>query len=152
MAMCSWAWKVPKDGATTASLLQDWPNLLMKISFLVLSLTLQSCKQGCSSLLYPLTPLHHLCHPPFFCRLLLDHSSPKSTTSAHTAPMHWSSAREKSLISTKVDPQIYLHVSLEMSNYWVRGYWTCILPSTLWHKLVTASSWCFIITSRFSNA
>lgn len=81
------------------------------------------------------------------CRLLLHPSSPKWTTSAHTAPTLWSIAKEKRLISTKVDPQIFLHVRLEISDYWVRDYWTFTLPLTLWHKLITTSSWCFIIVS-----
>lgn len=150
MALCSSALKSPKDGAIIASLgdlLQGWPNLLMTKSFLMSNLNLQSCKQGCCSSLYPLIPLHHLVHLPVFCRLLLDPSSPKSTTSAHTAPMLWSTAREKSLIATKMDPQLYGHVSLEISDYWVRNYWTYILPSILWHKLITTSSLCFIIAS-----
>lgn len=82
-----------------------------------------------------------------FCRLILDPSSPKWTNSAHTAATLWSIAKEKRLIGTKVDPQIFLHVRLEISDYWVRDYWTFTLPLTWWHKLITASSWCFIIAS-----
>lgn len=82
-----------------------------------------------------------------FCGLILDPSSLKWTTSAHTAPTLRSIAKEIRLISTKVDPQIFLHVRLEISDYWVRDYWTFTLPITWWPKLIMASSWCFIIAS-----
>lgn len=78
------------------------------------------------------------------CRLLLHPFSPKCTTSAHTAPTLWSIAQEKMLVSTKMGSQIFFHVRLEISDYWVRYYWTFTLPLTLWHKLVT-TSWHFII-------
>lgn len=146
--LCSWALKTYKDRATTASLgdlLQDWSNLLKK-TLLVSSLNLQGCKQGCYSPLYPLTPLHHLCHIPVFHRPLLDPSSPKTTTSAHTASMLWSTAREKSLISTKVDPQI----CLQFGNFRLLGQRLLNLHTTFNFMAQTdhkTSSWYFIIAS-----
>lgn len=126
------------------------PTSWWKKSFLVSNLNL--CKHGCCSSLYPLPPLHHICHSlPSFLWADLNPSSLKWTTSAHTAPTLRSIAKEKRLISTKVDPQIFLHVRLEISDYWVRDYWTFTLPLTWWHKLIMASSWCFIIASHSSS-
>lgn len=82
-----------------------------------------------------------------WCRLLLYLPSPKWVIPAHTALMLWSIAKEKRLINKKVDPQIFLHVRLEISDYCNWDYWTFTLPLTLWHKLITTSSWCFIIAS-----
>ena len=151
MALRSWALKTPKDGATTTSLgdlLEGCPNLLVKKSFLVSNLNIPSSNQSCCS---SLCLFHHffasITSLQIWCRLRLDPPSPKRATPAHDAPMLWSIAEQEKLFHTKVDPQIFLHVSSEISDYCNWDYWTFRLPLTSRHKLITTSSWCLIIAS-----